>query len=66
MGFVKRYITKETILNCSNHEQLNLLFKADALILDKWSSEFYKFYQVDKKLDLQKYIKICDNNIKYY
>lgn len=40
MGFNKRYITKEKILN--NLSSLNMLFKSDALILDTWSSNFHK------------------------
>ena len=38
MGFHKRYITKETIL--LNISDLDRLFKADALIMDMWSTRF--------------------------
>jgi hypothetical protein len=38
MGFHKRYITKDTILTHIN--DLDTLFKADALIMDMWSSRF--------------------------
>jgi hypothetical protein len=50
MGFNKRYISKENILLRLNSESLtsllrevriDQLFKADALILDHWSSNFY-------------------------
>lgn len=50
MGFNKRYISKENILHRlkSNEMQpllrevrIEQLFKADALILDHWSSNFY-------------------------
>lgn len=40
MGFNKRFITKEKILN--NLSDLNMLFKSDALILDSWSSNFHR------------------------
>lgn len=38
MGFHKRYITKDTILTHIN--DLDTLFKADALIMDNWSKKF--------------------------
>ena len=38
MGFHKRYITKETII--SHITDLDRLFKADALIMDMWSTNF--------------------------
>lgn len=50
MGFNKRYISKDNILFYLKNEsitpilremKINQLFKADALILDHWSSNFY-------------------------
>ena len=38
MGFHKRYISKETII--SHITDLDTLFKADALIMDNWSTRF--------------------------
>lgn len=38
MGFHKRYISKETII--SHITDLDTLFKADALIMDMWSTRF--------------------------
>jgi len=43
MGFNKRYITKESIIGC-DESRLQLLFKADALVMDIWSSKFHELY----------------------
>jgi hypothetical protein len=40
MGFNKRYLDKEIIL--SNLSKIDKLLKADALIMDMWSSNFIK------------------------
>jgi hypothetical protein len=40
MGFHKRFITKEGILN--NIQNLETYFDSDALIFDSWSSKFYE------------------------
>lgn len=43
MGFHKRYIRKEMILeNVSNIPYVSRLVKADALIMDTWSDNFFK------------------------
>jgi hypothetical protein len=42
MGFHKRYITKESILDSPN---LDKLFNADCYIMDGWSSKFYGLYK---------------------
>jgi len=45
MGFNKRMISKELILK-TKEENLNTLFKADALMfMDDWSSKFYGIYR---------------------
>jgi len=45
MGFNKRMISKELILK-TKEENLNTLFKADALMfMDYWSSKFYGIYR---------------------
>lgn len=45
MGFNKRYITKETILNAiKNGDSISKLVKADALITDNWASKFLDNY----------------------
>lgn len=51
MGFNKRYLSKETIL--SNLSNIDKLLKADALVMDMWSSYFV--YDLDpKQRDLRK------------
>lgn len=45
MGFNKRFITKEKILN--NLSDLKTLFKSDALILDTWSSKFHREINIE-------------------
>ena len=48
MSFNKRYITKDSILSCiKNGESLSRLTKADALIMDNWSSRFFDNYSFD-------------------
>lgn len=48
MGFNKRYISKESvIIQLSNGNSLSKLLKADALIMDDWSSKFFKEYRND-------------------
>jgi len=43
MGFNKRYIRKEMILeNVDNIPYVSRLVKADALIMDTWSDKFFK------------------------
>ena len=46
MGFHKRYIKKEMILeNVDNIPYVTRLVKADALIIDSWSDKFYKNFR---------------------
>jgi len=48
MSFNKRYITKDSILSCiKNGESLSRLTKADALIMDNWSTRFFDNYSFD-------------------
>lgn len=53
MGFNKRYLNKEIILNTPEHD-MGGLFNSDAFIfLDEWSSKFYNYYiQGYSKLDI--------------
>jgi hypothetical protein len=44
MGFHKRWITKDLILSQKSFEDIERLLKADALIFDTWSSNFFKRY----------------------
>lgn len=44
MGFNKKWVTKEMVLN-TKEENLSRLFNADALIMDTWSSKFYELYK---------------------
>jgi len=50
MGFNKRYVTREMILN-SDDESLKRIFNADGLIMDMWSSKFYELYCEGLKKD---------------
>ena len=50
MGFNKRYITREMILEREDSE-LDKLFNADAFIFDSWSSRFFNLYQSGMKKD---------------
>lgn len=48
MSFNKRYITKSTVIfELSNGRSLSRLLNADALIMDDWSSKFFKYYDND-------------------
>ena len=49
MGFNKRYITKQAILNCTSQDSVLKLLRADALICDAWATKFLKEFnhQVD-------------------
>ena len=47
MGFNKRYVKKDNILNSLNNEYMSSYGKADALISDMWSSNFFKNYKWD-------------------
>jgi hypothetical protein len=50
MGFNKRYISKDTVMyELSNGGDVSRLLKADALIMDDWSSKFFKEYKNDAK-----------------
>jgi hypothetical protein len=48
MGFDKRFITKSRIINnIGNISYISRLIKADSVILDDWSSKFYKNFSHD-------------------
>jgi hypothetical protein len=47
MGFNKRYVKKDNILNSLNNEYISSYGKADALISDIWSGNFFKNYKCD-------------------
>lgn len=60
MGFNKRYISKESVmLELSNGSSPSRLLKADALIMDDWSSKFFKEYKNNDsyRLDRQRLIE---------
>ena len=40
MGFVKRYVKRDLILSKNSFEEVLGIFKADAVFLDMWSSNF--------------------------
>lgn len=62
MGFNKRYISKETVISrLSNGENLSTLLKADALIMDDWSSKFFKEYKNDPMYVTNRQRLIDDN-----
>lgn len=48
MGFNKRYITKDTIKNLRNPQDIKFLIKSDALMLDEWASKFISRLSEDK------------------
>jgi hypothetical protein len=61
MGFNKRYIKKELILNnLDNLDYISNLVNADALIIDNWSDKFYKNFNFNFK----NYNKIREKIIK--
>ncbi len=45
MGFNKRYVSKDNILNSLNNEYISSFQKSDALIMDNWCSNFFKHYK---------------------
>ena len=47
MGFNKRYLNKEIIL--SNIEKIDILLNADALVMDKWASNFIKDIDINQR-----------------
>lgn len=53
MGFHKRFITKDLILSQKDFENIESLLKADALIFDTWSSNFFKRFD-ENYIDYQK------------
>jgi hypothetical protein len=61
MGFNKRYIKKELILNnLDNLDYISNLVNADSLIIDNWSDKFYKNFNFNFK----DYNKIREKIIK--
>lgn len=55
MGFNKRILTKELILNTPS-KFITLLLSADDLIMDKWSTKFVEEFEsgLDKESIIQK------------
>lgn len=47
MGFNKTFVNKRNILSSLNNEYISDFKKADALITDKWSGNFFKNYKWD-------------------
>jgi hypothetical protein len=64
MGFNKRYIKKELILNnLNNLDYISNLINADALIIDDWSDDFYKNFNFNFKEYNKIRNKIINDNI---
>jgi hypothetical protein len=78
MGFNKRYVKKDNILNSLNNEYISSFQKADALIMDNWCSSFfdnynwnYKDYEYIRKEIIDKYklssnLSDIENDINLY
>jgi len=65
MGFNKRFVKKEIIINnINNIDYISNLVNADALVIDDWSDKFYKNFDFNYKNynDLRKNI-ISDTEI---
>jgi hypothetical protein len=45
MGFNKRYVNKDNILNSLNNEYIASFQKADSIVMDNWCSNFFKHYK---------------------
>lgn len=58
MGFNKRIVNKESILR-TDENQIDKLFDADALMMDKWASRFLSLRMEGYKKD--EIIKILEN-----
>lgn len=64
MGFNKRYITKDMILSCVKEgRDVKKLLRADALIMDSWSSRFFDNYYnsancKETKTELESQVKL--------
>ena len=68
MGLHKRNISKNNIIsriNENNIEGISTLFKADALIMDKWSNNFYKKFDMNYKEYQLNRQKIMDDTMYY-
>jgi hypothetical protein len=64
MGFNKRYIKKELILNnLNNLDYISNLVNADALMIDDWSDKFYKNFNFNFKEYNKIRNKIINDNI---
>jgi hypothetical protein len=63
MGFNKRYITKDKILNAIKEDTVHKLFMADALIMDSWSSVFQDNYDFGASYRMDR-VKL-ENDTKY-
>ena len=70
MGFHKRFINKEGILN--NIDNLNNYFNSDALIFDSWSSNFYNDIDEEernlrnKMIEENKFLTGCPDQWTHY
>lgn len=58
MGFNKRFLTKELIIN-TKEKMMGVIFNADALIMDKWSSKFVELYE--QGLSKEEILKMLEN-----
>lgn len=58
MGFNKRFLTKEIILN-TRESLLNRLLNADSVITDDWSDKFIGLY--DKGYSKSEILKLLNN-----
>lgn len=58
MGFNKRIVNKESILR-TDENQIDKLFDADALMMDKWAGRFLSLRMEGYKKD--EIIKILEN-----
>jgi len=66
MGFNKRYIRKEMILeNVTNIPYVSRLVKADALIMDTWSDNFFKNFDFKWKKYQELRVKLNDD-VKFW
>jgi len=64
MGFYKRFITKDSILSQKSFEDIEMLLDADSLILDNWSSNFFKRFD-EKYTEYQNKRNLIIDEFKY-
>ena len=58
MGFNKRIIDRERIIE-TPVDKIEMIFNADALLMDKWSGRFLQLYL--KGYDKENIVKLLDN-----